>query len=156
MLWAYFNFSQYLIIYSGNLVEEIPYYVTRTTGGWQYLALLLVVFHFVAPFALLLSRDLKRHAGRLALVALAILVMRLADLLFLVSPDFTPGGPNLHLAAPGEAHGTHLFVHWLDLAAPVGIGGVWLWLFVSQLAQRPLLPVGDPHLAQALEAPSGH
>jgi hypothetical protein len=156
MLWAYFNFSQYLIIYSGNLVEEIPYYVARTTNGWQYVALLLVVFHFAAPFALLLSRDLKRQADRLVLVAIAILVMRVVDLFFLVSPDFTAAGTNLHLAAAGEEHGTHLFVHWLDVAAPIGIGGVWLWLFLSQLAQRPLLPVGDPQLAQALEAAGGH
>jgi hypothetical protein len=156
MLWAYFNFSQYLIIYSGNLLEEIPYYVTRTTNGWQYLALLLLIFHFAIPFSLLLSRDLKRNAARLAWVAGAILVMRVADLFFLVSPDFAASGANLHLAGPGEKHGTHLFLHWLDLAAPIGIGGVWLWLFLTQLAQRPLLPIRDPQLAQALEAAGGH
>jgi hypothetical protein len=156
MLWAYFNFSQYLIIYSGNLLEEIPYYVARTTNGWQYLALLLVVFHFAVPFSLLLSRDLKRNAGKLAIVALAILVMRVFDLFFLVSPEFAASGANLHLAGPGEEHGTHLFLHWLDLAAPIGIGGVWLWLFFTQLAQVPLLPVRDPQLAQALESAGGH
>lgn len=156
MLWAYFNFSQYLIIYSGNLVEEIPYYIARTTGGWQYLAFTLLVFHFAAPFALLLSRDLKRSANRLVLVAAAILVMRLADIVFLVSPEFAPGGMNLHLAASGNERGAHLFVHWLDVAAPIGIGGIWSWQFLAQLTERPLLPIRDPQLAQALEHAGGH
>jgi hypothetical protein len=160
MLWAYFNFSQYLIIYSGNLVEEIPYYVARTSHGWQYLALVLVVFHFAAPFALLLSRDLKRNAGRLVTIAIAILVMRFVDFIFLVSPDFSASGANMHLlppAQPGEeAHVSHFFVHWLDLAAPLGIGGIWVWLFLTQLAERPLLPVRDPHLAEALESAGSH
>ncbi len=156
MLWAYFNFSQYLIIYSGNLVEEIPYYIDRTSGGWEYVALALVAFHFAAPFALLLSRDLKRSAPRLVVVATAIVLMRLVDLFFLVSPDFDPSGVNRHLLAAGEAHGAHVFVHWLDLAAPIGIGGVWLWMFLTQLAARPLLPVRDPQLAQALEGAGGH
>src|SRR5262249_59773616 len=73
MLWAYFNFSQYLIIYSGNLVEEIPYYVIRTSGGWGVVALILVVFHFALPFALLLFPHLKRRGNRLLAVALSIL-----------------------------------------------------------------------------------
>ena len=156
MLWAYFNFSQYLIIYSGNLVEEIPYYVDRTTGGWQWVALALIVFHFAAPFALLLSRNLKRNASRLVLVAAAIVLMRLVDLYFLVSPEFDPGGVNRHLLPAGDAHGAHVFVHWLDVAAPVGIGGVWFWMFLTQLATRPLLPIRDPQLAQALEGAGGH
>lgn len=156
MLWAYFNFSQYLIIYSGNLVEEIPYYIARTTNGWQYVALVLVVFHFAAPFALLLSRDLKRSANRLVLVAFAVLVMRVVDIYFLVSPEFSPAGANLHLLGPEEEHGTRLFVHWLDVAAVVGVGGIWLWRFLTELAQRPLLPIGDPHLAGAIENVGGH
>jgi len=156
MLWAYFNFSQYLIIYSGNLVEEIPYYIDRTTGGWQYVALALVVFHFAAPFALLLSRDLKRNASRLVLIAAAIVLMRLVDLFFLVSPDFDPSGVNRHVLPAADGHGSHLFVHWLDLAAPIGIGGVWVWMFLAQLAARPLLPMRDPELAQALEGAGGH
>jgi hypothetical protein len=156
MLWAYFNFSQYLIIYSGNIVEEIPYYIDRTTGGWQYWALALVVFHFVAPFTLLLSRDLKRSAPRLVLVAVAILIMRIADLLFLVSPDFDPSGVNRHLLPADQAHGSHAFIHWLDVAAPIGVGGIWIWMFLTQLAQRPLLPIRDPQLAEALEGAGGH
>ena len=156
MLWAYFNFSQYLIIYSGNLVEEIPYYIARTSHGWGWLALALVVFHFAAPFALLLSRDLKRNAGRLAVVAVAVLAMRWADLVFLVSPEFAADGTNLHLLPADAPHDSHLFVHWLDLAAFAGVGGIWLWLFLTQLTQRPLLPVRDPHLAEAIVHAGGH
>jgi hypothetical protein len=141
MLWAYFNFSQYLIIYSGNLVEEIPYYVARTRGGWGIVALILVVFHFALPFALLLSRDLKRSGSRLMAVALGILVIRVVDLFFLVAPEFETQG---------------FSIHWLDIAAPIGLGGLWLWLFLTQLRQRPLLPLRDPHLAEALEGAGGH
>jgi hypothetical protein len=154
MLWAYFNFSQYLITYSGNLAEEVPYYITRTANGWQVLALALVVFHFALPFVLLLSRDLKRSANRLIPLAIVILVMRVVDMFFLVSPDFNASGVNLHLAAEHEH--THFFAHWLDVAAPVGIGGIWLWLFLGRLGDRPLLPIRDPHLAEALESTGGH
>lgn len=154
MLWAYFNFSQYLIIFSGNLAEEIPYYIARTTNGWQYLALILVIFHFALPFVLLLSRDLKRNSSRLIVVAVGVLLVRVFDLFFLVSPEFASSGVNLHLLPEGQA--THLFVHWLDIAAPIGIGGVWVWLFLTQLAGRPLLPIRDPHLAEALESAGGH
>jgi hypothetical protein len=141
MLWAYFAFSQYLIIYSGNLVEEIPYFTTRTMGGWQYVALLIIVFHFALPFALLLSRDLKRNATRLVTVAVGILVMRVVDLFFMVAPEFATAGFRLH---------------WLDVAAPLAVGGIWLWLFLTQLSQRPLLPIRDPQLAEALESAGGH
>jgi hypothetical protein len=99
---------------------------------------------------------LKRSASRLVLIAVAILVMRVVDLFFLVSPEFAANGMNLHLAGPDEEHTAHFFIHWLDLAAPVGIGGIWMWLFLTQLAQRPLLPVADPHLTEALEGAGGH
>ena len=154
MLWAYFNFSQYMLVYAANLVEEIPYFIARTSHGWQYLALFLVIFHFAVPFLLLLSRDLKRMPHRLVWVALALLVVRYIDLFMLVSPEFDAAGANLHML-PGEHEGT-LFVHWLDLAAPLAIGGLWLWMFFTQLAQRPLLAFADPYLREALESTGGH
>lgn len=135
MLWAYVNLSQFLIVWSGNLPEEIPWYIARLQGGWRALALLLLVAHFALPFLLLLSRDVKRNAGVLASVASGILVMRLVDLYWLV-------GPELH------EHGVGF--HWLDLAATLGIGGVWLHAFARELAAGPLLPVGDPELEEAL------
>lgn len=154
MLWAYFNYSQYMLIFAGNLVEEVPYMIARTSHGWQYLALFLVVFHFVVPWLLLLSRDRKRNPHRLVLVAAWMLVMRYADLYMMVSPEFAATGQNLHLLE-GEAV-SRFFLHWLDLAAPIGIGGVWLWMFFTQLGRRPMLAFGDPYLREALETGGGH
>ena len=153
MLWAYFNFSQYLLVFAANLIEEIPYMTTRTTHGWQYLALFLTIFHFAVPWLLLLSRDLKRNPHRLVVIAVWMLVMRFADIYMLVSPEFASTGGNLHLL-DGE-HVSHFFVHWLDLAAPLAIGGFWVWMFFTQLRQRPLLATGDPYLRQALESGAG-
>ena len=136
MVWAYFSFSQFLIIWAGNLPEEIPWYLERLRGGWQYVGLLLVAGHFALPFALLLSRDLKRNFKLLASVAVFILFMRLVDLYWLVAPDFLKGSFGLS---------------WVDLAAPVGLIGLWLAYFLFQLEKRPLLPVGDPHFEEALE-----
>ncbi|MBI2186794.1 MAG: hypothetical protein HYU37_06665 [Acidobacteria bacterium] len=155
MLWAYFNFSQYMLVYAANLVEEIPYFITRINGGWQYLAVFLVVFQFAVPFALLLSRDLKRMPQRLIWVSAALLVVRYIDLFMLVAPEFdAASGANLHVLT-GE-HLSHVFVHWLDLAAPLAIGGLWLWMFFTQLAQRPLVAFADPSLREALETTGAH
>jgi hypothetical protein len=137
MLWAYLSFSQFLIIWSGNLPEEIPWYIVRTSGGWGAVALLLVIGHFALPFLLLLSRDLKRHSGLLAKVALAVIVMRLIDLVWLVSPAFAHGA--------GEAHAGFSFpIHWMDVVVPAGLIGVWLFLFARHLRSRSLLPLNDP------------
>jgi hypothetical protein len=155
MLWAYFNFSQYMLVYAANVVEELPYFITRISGGWQYLAIFLVIFHFAVPFGLLLSRDLKRTPARLVYVAAFILFVRYVDLFMLVSPEFdAASGANMHLLE--GAHAPHFFVHWLDLAAPLAVGGIWVWMFLTQLAQRPLLAFGDPYLREALETTGGH
>ena len=156
MLWAYFNFSQYLLTYAANLVEEVPYMIVRTTHGWEYLALFLVTFHFAVPWLLLLSRDRKRNARRLVLVALWLLAMRYADLFMMIAPEFAATGGNLHAHTGEGEHVSHFFVHWLDLAAPLAIGGLWLWMFFSQLGRRPLFPVGDPYLRESLQSSGGH
>lgn len=145
MLWAYFAFSQFLIIWSANLPEEIPWYLHRLTGGYQFIALLLVVFHFAVPFALLLSRDLKRHGRRLALVAAGLLLVRLLDLFWLIAPNFAVEGEHAQFA-----------LHWMDLAAPLALGGIWLWAFAGQLMRRPLVPLADARLPEALEEEHGH
>ncbi len=154
MLYAYFNFSQYLLTYAANLVEEIPYMVTRIHHGWQFLAIFLVVFHFAVPFLFLLNRDLKRRPHRILWLAAFILFVRWADILMLVSPEFASNGQNIHFL--GEEAESHFFVHWLDLAAPLAIGGLWLWMFFTQLAKRPLLPIGDPYLYESLQQGGGH
>jgi len=154
MMWAYFQFSQYLLIYAANLQDEIPYVLTRIDGGWQYLAIFLVIFQFAVPFGLLLSRPLKRSPERLVKVAVFLLIIRLIDTFMYVTPEFTAAGANRWMV-PGE-HQSALFVNWLDIVTPVAIGGIWFWMFFTQLRQRPLLPIGDPYLPAALESSGGH
>jgi hypothetical protein len=137
MVWAYFSFSQFLIIWAGNLPEEIPWYLRRFHGGWRYVGLFLVLFHFVLPFLLLLSRGLKRRPRTLGALAAWVLFVRLVDIFWIVRPEFFHPGLDLH---------------WLDLALPVGIGGIWLGVFFSQLRTRPLLPLGEPELIEILAA----
>jgi len=133
MLWAYFSLSQFLIIWSGNLPEDIPWYLTRTEGNWQYIAQALVFLHFALPFLLLLSTDIKRDAKRLAFVAGLILVMRWVDLYWQAAPSM----------------GSHAF-SWMDLTAPLGLGGLWLAAFLTELKKRPLLPINEPFLEEAV------
>jgi hypothetical protein len=154
MMWAYFQFSQYLLVYAANLQDEIPYVLTRIDGGWQYLALFLLVFQFVVPFCLLLSRPLKREPERLVKLALWLLIVRVIDTFMYVTPEFSTGGANRWFVA-GE-HGSVFFVSWLDIVTPIAIGGLWFWMFFTQLRQRPLLPIGDPYLPAALESSGGH
>lgn len=137
MVWAYFSFSQFLIIWSGNIPEETRWYLYRMRGGWSLVAVALVIFHFALPFLLLLSRDLKRNARRLAMVAGLVLLMRLVDLFWLIAPKFSKG--DFHLS-------------WTDVVAPIGIGGLWIAFFLWQLKQRPLIPFNDPQLPEVLEA----
>jgi len=134
MLWAYLNFSQFLIIWSGNLPEEIPWYIERMRGGWGVIAIALIVGHFFLPFLLLLSADLKKQPRLLARVAMFILVMRLVDTLFLIAPTF------VHHGFP---------IHWMDVAIPAGMLGVWLFLFARHLRSRALVPLNDPYLKEA-------
>ena len=135
MLWAYFSFSQLLIIWSGNQPEEITFYYSRLHSQWGVVAVLVFIFHFFVPFFLLLSRDLKRNTKLLPKVALWLIFMRLVDLFWMTRPEFTTNAwPNL----------------W-DLAAVLALGGLWFFVFAGQLKQLPLLPLGDPKLAEAIE-----
>jgi hypothetical protein len=139
MLWAYFAFSQFLIIWSGNLPEEITYYLERIHGAWGAIIIAIGILHFAAPFLFLLSRSLKRNPSKLVLVAVLILVMRMVDLLWVLAPAFK---------------GRHWI--WLDLIAFVGFGGLWLAFFTWQLGKRPLIPINDPQLESTLEQMHAH
>ena len=134
MLWSYFAFSQYLIIWSGNLPEEIGWYIRRMHGGWGAVIVTIAILHFAAPFLFLLSRGLKRNPGRLVLVAVLILVMRFVDLLWMLAPAFH-----------------HRMWILMDVAALVGLGGLWLAFFTWQLGKRPLIPINDPQFESTLE-----
>ena len=131
MIWAYFAFSQFLIIWSANIAEEAIWYVHRTHGGWQGVGLFLIAFHFVLPFFLLLSRRIKRQAQLLMALAVLILCVRLVDLFWLIVPAFYPEG---------------LHVHWLDLVIVLALGGLWFAFFLWQWTGKTVVPQHDPHL----------
>jgi len=135
MLWAYQSFSQYLLIWAGNIQEEIPWYLRRQDGIWGWMAVAIIALGFFVPFFLLIFREIKRSARALAAIAWLLLVMRIVEVLWLVGPGLDLGG--LYIA--------------LALAAIVGLGGVWLWLFGRALTARPLLPLHDPRLANIPE-----
>ncbi|MBA3353368.1 MAG: hypothetical protein H0U23_13280 [Blastocatellia bacterium] len=148
MVWAYFNFSQYLIIYSGNIPEETGWMIKRSTGGWGWMAWALILFHFAVPFLILLQQGLKRRPVRLAGVAIFILFMRLVDMLFLI-------GPSPRIDTHGAAQGAFI-ISWMDVVAPIAVGGFWLAYFFHELMKRPLVPVMDPFLDNAIEHGHGH
>jgi len=135
MFWAYVSFSQYLIIWSGNLPEEIRWYLARFRGGWGWIGAAVLILHFVVPFLLLLSRQANRDPRTLALAAGLLLFMRFVDVAWLVLPAFSPSAFRLT---------------WMDLAAPIGLGGIWVAYYARNLAARPLLPVHDPGFEEAL------
>jgi hypothetical protein len=149
MLWAYFAFSQFLIIWSGNLPEEIRYYIPRMAGILGVTIVVVALLHFAAPFLFLLSRSNKRNPQRLVIIALVVLVMRVIDLFWVLKPAF------FHGASAGE-HVT--FISWMDIVAPIGIGGIWLWYFLWQLGKRALIPINDPQFESTMEQQhaSGH
>ena len=142
------NFSQYLIIWSGNIPEETGWFLARTTKGWGYIAWGLVLLHFAAPFTVLLMQDLKRRPKTLAMVGLFILLMRLVDMYWLIGPT-----PRVNTAG---SEGGWFTLSWLDIVAPIAVGGIWLWYFFGQLMTRPLVPVMDPFLESAIEHGHGH
>jgi hypothetical protein len=156
MMWAYFQFSQYLLVYAANLTDEIPYVLTRIEGGWQYLALFLLLFQFVVPFCLLLSKPLKRTPERLVRLAVWLLIIRVIDTFMYVTPEFSKASAGVNRWFVAGEHGSVFFVNWLDVVTPIAIGGIWFWMFYTQLRRRPLLPIGDPYLASALEGAGGH
>ncbi|MHB8735116.1 MAG: hypothetical protein ACYC6M_07430 [Terriglobales bacterium] len=139
LLFAYFSFSQLLIIWSGNIPDEIKFYLLRINAGWLAVTLLFVIGHFALPFALLLSSSLKKKAGKLALLAAFILCMRWVELYWLVFPNVA-----------GHAH-----LNWQNVTVPLALGSVWVVAFLHFLRQRPLLPLLDPQMDEILREASG-
>lgn len=140
ILWAYLSFSQFLIIWSGNLPEEIPWYMRRFSGGWGYIAVFLIVFHFFVPFLILLQRFVKRTPGLLYMVAVGMVVVRLIDVFWVVEPAFYQDEFPLHKQV--------FQVHWLDFVAPIGMVGLWVAFYIWQLKRYPIVPVNDPRLTE--------
>ena len=135
MLWAYFSFSQYLITWAGNLPEEIAWYLHRQYTSWRIVGAGLVLFHFAVPFALLLSRTVKREPQMIVKVAIGIMIVRLVDLFWLIAPEF---------------HRDGVWISWLDILLPTSLFAIWLGCFVWQLRGRAILPLHDPEFDEAL------
>jgi hypothetical protein len=135
MVWAYFNYSQWLIIWAGNLPAEITYYMRRLNGGWGYLGLFIVIFHFAIPFGTLLSRPFKRNIRKLVWLATWLLLMRYLDLFWIIEPNFSKT----------------FTVTVADIVLPIAIGGFWLAYFFRNLGALPLLPAYDPDAVEVLE-----
>lgn len=136
MLWAYFSFSQLLITWAGNLPSEITWFTRRLYHGWEYVGLFLVLFHFAVPFALLLSRPLKRNPRRLVKVAIWLIIARYVDLFWCVEGNFRQS----------------FFVTLPDILLPIALGGLWVWMYFRNLRQAPLLPLYAHHTQTLLES----
>ena len=134
MVWAYFSFSQWLIIWAGNLPEEITWYTKRLGGGWGWIGLFLVLFHFAVPFAILLSRPFKRDVTKLVWLAMWLMLMRYLDLFWVIEPNFSKT----------------ITVTWADIIVPVAMGGLWLAYFCRNLASMPLVPAYDAFASEVL------
>jgi len=139
IFWAYINLSQYLIIWSGNLPEEVPWYIHRTQGGWVWLIRFVLAFQFVAPLLLLFSRRTKRNIQRLTTLAVVLLGVHLVEIFWRIIPSFRETG---------------LAIYWLDIAAPIALGGIWIAAFTWLLKRRPLVAPNDPIVATLQEAHS--
>lgn len=148
LFWAYVNFSQFLIIWGANTAEQAPYYLRRMTGGWGWIGMFMIAFHFFAPFLLLLNRKLKKDINVLVKVAYYILFLRFVDLCYLILP---------------AGHQYPMYEGRMDLLsilvsaiAVVGVGGLWLTGYCRFLVKQPLLPMNDPYTQEALEFRGGH
>ena len=140
MVWAYFSFSQWLIIWAGNLPAEITFYMKRLNGGWGWIALILPIFHFALPFAILLSRPFKRNIRKLVWLAVWLMLMRFVDLFWIIEPNFSQ---TFKLTAA-------------DIVVPIAIGGFWLAYFFRNLGALPLLPLYDPSAGEVLHPEHHH
>jgi hypothetical protein len=144
MLWAYLQFSQLLITWSGNLPEEIIWYIKRWNGGYGWASLILLVGLFMLPFLMLLSQSIKKNSKTIAMVAIYIMIVRVVDVFVMVEPNFA------------DVKDVHFSMSWLDITAPIGFGGLWLALFFANLQKGTLLPLGAPDLKKALNHGKSH
>jgi hypothetical protein len=146
MLNIYFAFGAFLIIWSGNSPEEIPWYLDRIRGNWGVIATLDVIFHWLIPFTLLLSRDLKRIQAKLKVACWVMIFAGFWDMFWLIEPSYKDAARNLHFS-------------WgiLEYAfLPIALFSFWLVYYFQQLMKRPVIATNDPHLAEILEAQHAH
>lgn len=140
LLWAYFSYSQFIIIWSGNLPEEITWYLHRIRGAWAPIALFIVMFHFFVPFGIMLGQEFKRSLKKLAPLAILIIFMRVVDLFWYIVPNFNT--PGVEKPAPFANFEVLIVV----AASVIGIGGLWMGYFFFNLRKAPLTPAYDPQI----------
>jgi hypothetical protein len=141
IFWTYLSASQLIITWPANLPQELQWYLDRVHGPWKWLALTTILSMFAIPFLAMLSQARKRDPRRLMRVAIWLLLARAVDIFWIVEPTFrnkTPSGP--------LATASGFTLYWTDFAAFFGIGGIWVYAFLRQLRQRPLLPLRDPRV----------
>jgi len=146
MLNIYLAFAQFLIIWSGNLPEEIPWYLDRIRGHWGVIITLDFIFHWLIPFSMLLSRDIKRNKKRLTRVCQWMIFAKAFDLFWLIEPNFKDAARHLHFSFGILEYAT----------VPVAMGSFWVAFFSFRLKSRALVQVNDPHLAEILEPEHAH
>jgi hypothetical protein len=129
LFWTYVSFGQLLIIYSGDIPQELEWYLHRIAGSWKAVVAAIALFHFFLPFFLLMFRAIKRRVAALTTLAAMIFVVHIADTYWLVMPTLHQGG---------------VVLNWLDFTAPIGVGGLWMAFFLWRLKAAPLLPQNDP------------
>ena len=135
MLWAYTNFSQFLLVWYGNIKEETPYYLKRMHGGWGVISAVLIVFHFFLPFFMLLMRNIKDRPQTISIVTVIILIMQFVDAYWLVAPAH---------------YGEHFHFSWITIFAFLAIGGLWLWAFIGQLKGQSIIPIHETWVEEAI------
>jgi len=148
MLNIYLCFAEFLIIWSGNVPDEIPWYLHRIHGGWWTICSLDVICHWIIPFCLLLSRDIKRSKHKMIWLCAFMLCARLIDMFWLIEPNFKDAASNLHLAGN--------FGILAYVTVPIAVIAVWMWFYLTELKKRPLINVNDPHTEELLEPEHAH
>lgn len=136
VFWAYIAFSQFMLIWYGNIPEETIWYMRRFEGGWLNASYFLLIGHFIVPFFILIHRSVKRIPSALAAIAVWVLLMHWFDLYWIVMPESIVGQVGLS---------------WIDLAGFVGMGGLYLAGFAFFIGEKSLIPKGDPRLEESLQ-----
>jgi hypothetical protein len=144
MLWAYLNFAQLLITWSANLPDEVVWYIKRWNGGWGWLSLSLLLFHFCLPFLLLLSQTLKKNPRTIMAIAIFLIGIHMVDVISLIEANFA------------DVKNVQFTGSWLDLVGLAGFGGLFLALYFRNLPQAALMPLGAPDLKKALSHGRDH
>jgi hypothetical protein len=148
MLNIYLCFAEFLIIWSGNIPDEIPWYLNRIHGGWWYICSADVICHWLIPFVLLLSRDLKRNKQKMIWLTCFMIFARCVDMFWLIEPNFADAAGNLHIV---NNYGILAYI-----TVPVAVIALWVAYYLKQMQDRPLIDVNDPHVEEMLEPEHAH